>query len=292
MLNQIHCNSNKINFQPDLSKYIHLIKPLYLKYVPLFIRNRRNVHQSKLSDVLVISLLCFQVSLGITAQSRFYSYLKNNVFLSGELPERSRFNRICRNVLFSIQCIRNGLARDCASNPSYLIIDSLPLSLCAPIRNKRAKVFSEYADIGYNSSKKQYYYGFKGNFEIDNNGIIRAYTVTNASAHDINQVKALLEQYCYSKILADKGYLNRDLQEELKKQGIWLWTPVRKNMETTEAEEITNKLKRKRKLIETIFSKWGKLFDIERIRVQSLSGFHLRLEQCFLVYTIQLLEIN
>ena len=29
------------------------------------------------------------------------------------------------------------------------------------------------------------------------------------------------------------------------------------------------------------------LFDIERIRVQSILGFRLRLEQCLLVYTIK-----
>ena len=37
-------------------------------------------------------------------------------------------------------------------------------------------------------------------------------------------------------------------------------------------------LKRKRKYIETVFSKLVSLFDIERIRVQSIKGFRLRLE--------------
>ena len=66
----------------------------------------------------------------------------------------------------------------------------------------------------------------------------------------------------------------------------------KKNMEPQEDEKITKDLKRKRKYIETIFSGWVNLFDIERIRVKSLKGFQLRLEQCFLVYTVQLLEIN
>ena len=46
-------------------------------------------------------------------------------------------------------------------------------------------------------------------------------------------------------------------------------------------------LKRKRKYIETVFSKLVSLFDIERIRVQSVKGFRLRLEQCLLVYTVK-----
>ena len=86
--------------------------------------------------------------------------------------------------------------------------------------------------------------------------------------------------------------MKKELKEELNREGIWFWTPIRKNMEPQEDEKITKDLKRKRKYIETIFSGWVNLFDIERIRVKSLKGFQLRLEQCFLVYTVQLLEIN
>ena len=75
-------------------------------------------------------------------------------------------------------------------------------------------------------------------------------------------VKTLLSEYRCSKVIADKGY-----------------------MKIREDEKITND-------IETFFSSWVNLFDIERICVKSLIGFQLRLEQCFLVYTVQLLEIN
>ena len=52
-------------------------------------------------------------------------------------------------------------------------------------------------------------------------------------------------------------------------------------------QENSKFLKKKRKYIETVFSKLVNLFDIERIRVQSILGFRLRLEQCLLVYTIK-----
>jgi len=292
MLNQYHCKSNNFKFQPELSKWIRFIQPLYNKFVPFRIRHRRNVTQSKLNDVVVISLLCWQVSLDVTNQFRFYSFLKNNVFKSRQFPERSRFNRICRNALSSLQYIRIGLSENYFQNPAYLIMDSLPLPVCVPVRNKRAKVFRQIADIGYNAAKKQYYYGFKGHFEIDNNGIIRAYAITKASKTDTALVRTLLSGYRCSKVLADKGYLKKELKEELNREGIWFWTPIRKNMEPQEDEKMTKDLKRKRKYIETIFSGWVNLFDIERIRVKSLKGFQLRLEQCFLVYTVQLLEIN
>ena len=171
------------------------------------------MHQSKLNDVVVLSLLCWQISLDITNQSRFYSFLKNNVFKSHHFPERSCFNCICRNAFSSLQYIRIGISDNYFQNPAYLIMDSLPLPVCSPIRNKRAKVFLQIADIDYNATKKQYYYGFKGHFEIDNNEIIQAYTITKTSKTNIALVKTLLNEYECSKVLADKGYLKKELKE-------------------------------------------------------------------------------
>ena len=54
--------------------------------------------------------------------------------------------------------------------------------------------------------KKQYYYGFKGYFEIDNNGLIRAYVVTKASKTDTALVKTLLSEYrCIDILPMPKG---------------------------------------------------------------------------------------
>ena len=46
---------------------------------------------SKLNDAVILSLLCWQVSLDITNQFRFYSFLKNIVFKPGQILELSRF---------------------------------------------------------------------------------------------------------------------------------------------------------------------------------------------------------
>ena len=173
-----------------------------------------------------------------------------------------------------------------SNNPKYTIIDSLPLPLCQPIRNKRCKVLTDYADIGYNATKKQYYYGLKGSFEVGSDGHIWAYTLSKASKHDIKMVEDLLRQYRCQYILADQGYLSNELKKKLEKEGIWFWTPSRKNMKEKKQEN-SKFLKKKRKYIETVFSKLVNLFDIERIRIQSILGFRLRLEQCLLVYTIK-----
>lgn len=231
MLNQSHCKLNTLKFQSHLLNWYKFIQPLYQKYVPSSIRHRKNIQHCKLDDVLVISLLCWQVELKITTQLRFYYFLQNNIFPKSSLPERSRFNRICNNAFCFLQWIRIGILRQHSNNPKYTIIDSLP-------------------------------------------------------KHDIKMVEDLLRQYRCQYILADQGYLSNELKKKLKKEGIWFWTPSRKNMKEKKQEN-SKFLKKKRKYIETVFSKLVNLFDIERIRVQSILGFRLRLEQCLLVYTIK-----
>lgn len=184
-----------------------------------------------------------------------------------------------------MQWIRLGILNTNEPSPIYTVIDSLPLPLCLPIRNLRAKTLKEYANIGYNATKKMYYYGLKGNFEVDNEGNIRAYVLSKASVHDVKMVKTLLNEFSSSYVLADQGYIDKKLKEELKQKGITFWTPVRKNMK--QDKENTKYLNKKRRYIETVFSKLVSLFDIERIRVKSISGFISRLEQCLLVYTLE-----
>ena len=68
-------------------------------------------------------------------------------------------------------------------------MDSLPLPACA------------------NAKKNSIITDLKGYFEIDNNGLIRAYVVTKASKTDTALVKTLLSEYRCSKVIADKGYM-------------------------------------------------------------------------------------
>lgn len=135
------------------------------------------------------------------------------------------------------------------------------MPLCQGIRNHRAKVFRETANIDYNATKKLYYYSFKGNLEVANNGIVLTYDVTPASWHAIKSVQTLLSLWPSHQILVDLGYLSRKLKQELAKKKINLWTPVRRNMKQPVAYQ--RLLNRQRRQSETNFSQLNELFDIE-----------------------------
>lgn len=290
MLGQLNSNQPSVKLQSGLANWLKIIQPLYLSFVPQTIQHRRNIDQTKLSDPLLIALMCWQVDLKMTVQTRFYQFLTTTVFTKSSLPAWSRFNRLCRQAWINIQFIRIGLIKTAMEKLRFTIIDSLPMPLCAPVRNLRAKALKSLANIGYNATKKVHYYGFKGSFEVGNNGLVLAYTITKASIHDIKMVKTLLHEYSSPQVLADVGYLSKTLKADLLKQQINFWTPVRHNMpQPKQDQRLLNRLRRR---IETTFSQLVNLFDIERFRVWSLTGFQSRLEQCLLVHNLRILGIN
>jgi len=283
MLDELQYKQSVIQVQSPLANWVSVLSPLYQRFVPNSIKYRKNYQLAKLSDISLLALLCWQVDLGITNQRRFYRFLLSLGFTN--LPERSRFNRISVRILGIFQRIRQGLIRMVFPKPSYTIIESFPMPLCHPIRNHRAKRFEGVADIGYNATKRQWYYGFKGSFEVTNQSIPVAYTITKASIHDIKMVPTLIAQYACPHILADVGYLSKKLKCDLAAKHIDFWTPKRRNMLHNGVNN--HLLTRDRRQIETVFSRWNNSFDLERNRAHSLDGFQTRLEQCLLVDTLR-----
>lgn len=155
---------------------------------------------------------------------------------------------------------------------NIVIIDSFPLSLCQPVRNHRAHVFNELADIGYNSSKHLWFYGFKVHMLVTLSGYILNYVVTPASVHDIRAVDDLLENCSQPYVLADLAYLSYELREQLKQKGYHLW-----------------KLMAMRRTIETRFSELCAFFDVEQTLARGLTGLQLRMEQIVLTYNPEIL---
>ncbi|SNV37450.1 transposase [Streptococcus acidominimus] len=199
----------------------------YQNYCPDSFKHRRNVGLAKVSDESILVLLLLQAELGITSQCHFYSIC--HLFPCGQLLERSRFNRRSKQLIWLVQFIRKAMSEMLPSD-KLAIIDSFPLPLCQPIRNHRAKIFNDVADIGYNATKNLWCYGFKVHMLVTLSGFILNYVVTPASVHDIKVVDELLEGCRQSVVLADLGYLSQELKDRLEQKGYHLWTPLRQNM--------------------------------------------------------------
>ena len=224
------------------------IETLYQTSVPLEVQNRKNVHLAT-SDCLVIAcylwgVLHFSETLKAKhqlAQSLFPNFL-----------EYSRFVRRCNALLPSIQVIRQALVFKEVEGISVSIIDSFPIPLCQPIRNFRSKVLGDYANVGYNATKGQYFYGCKCHALVSESGYVIDYTITPASMADSSMTEEVLSQFGTPTVLGDMGYLGQSLHDRLELKGIDLITPVRKNMK--QKKILFPNFSKRRKVIERVFS--------------------------------------
>ena len=201
------------------------------------------------------------------------------------LLREASLQNICRKKINELE-MNNQISPD-----TIVIIDSFPLPLCQPVRNYRTRIFNGLADIGYNASKNLWFYGFKVHMLVTLSGYILNYLVTPASVHDIRAVEDLLEICRQAYILADLGYLSRDLKDHLVQKGYHLWTPLRRNMAGAKQHNHW-KLMAMRKTIETRFSELCTLFDMEQTLARAKTGLQLRIEQIVLAYNLRYFEIN
>lgn len=276
------------HLQWNIKQLSQISSQFYHTYCPDSLKHRRNIGLVKVSDESLLVLLLLQAELGITSQRRFYRIC--HLFFGHNLLERSRFNRRTGQLIWLVQLIRQAMNRK-ISPDTIVIMDSFPLPLCQPIRNHRAKIFNDLADIGYNAAKNLWFYGFKVHMLVTLSGVILNYVVTPASVHDIKVVDELLEGCRQSVVLADLGYLSQVLKDSLKQKGYHIWTPLRQNMVGAEQHNHWQLLVMRR-TIETRFSELCALFDIEHTLTRSIRGLQLRIEQIILAYNLRYFEIN
>jgi len=275
------------NTQLMFSEILEIIQELYCRYVPVQIKNRKSVHLLKQPDTVIISCVIWGMMNGLTTQRAVYRSVRSVLSLEN-FPDRSRFTRLCANLTIAIKIIRYRFVIEHA-NPKdqlFAIIDSFPSPLCKYVRNRRAKVLSEIADIGYNSTKKVYFYGLKISAMVTKTGFPLTYTVTKASIHDVNMAETLALDCPIEKLLGDKGYISSNIQERLLDQGIELSTPLKRNSKNSDKIDDSLLLEH-RKVIETVFSSWENL-GIQNFKSRSLLGFESRLESILLVYCLML----
>lgn len=111
--------------------------------------------------------------------------------------ERSRFNRVSRNLIKVTEQIRlylntlmNGTMDD------LRIVDRLLLQVCVFGRACFCRLFSAYgADYGVCASKKLTYYGYKVHAMCTTNGFIMDFLLSAAAADDRDAAWELVETY-------------------------------------------------------------------------------------------------
>lgn len=204
--------------------------------------------------------------------------------LSGMFPKLLSYNRfveIMPSVLLPLCAYLNNRMDD-PTGIAY--IDSTKLEVCGKKRMSRNKVFSGLGKIG--KSSMGWFFGFKLHLIINEQGGLIATKVTAGNVDDRTPVAEMTEGL-EGKLFGDKGYISKNLFDELLQRGLQLVTSIKKNMKSKFMPMMDKILLRKRSVIETVNDQLKNISQIEHTRHRSILNFMSNIVCGLVAYTFQ-----
>ena len=269
-----------------------IVDDIYNDIIPISIRNRRNIKDSKLSDSEIITISIVGELLTIDSEKAFFSLLSREYSkLFPKLGDRTRFNRTKRNLHSVINEIREYISLYIQSYSNNIrVIDSMPVPVCEFGRAHFSKCFKGEASYGVCPSKKQTYFGFKFHALTTVDGFLTGYVITPANIDDRNAVWDLCAKYNSISIIGDKGYINKRLTPELKtEKDINLLFLKRGNSKDNYPKQIRQLIFKVRRRIETSFSQLTEQLNLNKVKSKSMLGFITRISIKVLGHNISFL---
>ena len=154
-------------------------------------------------------------------------------------------------------------------------VDSTPLRICSNRRIHQHKTFKDIAQRGQCSIGS--FYGFKLHIICNNRGYLVNMTLT---PENVNDRKPLTQKHLSinygggGKLFGDKGYISKQLFNELFGQEVPLITKLKRNMKSTILSPMLDAVSlRKRAIIEPIIDQLKNIYQVEHSRQRSPVNF-------------------
>jgi Transposase DDE domain len=197
------------------------------------------------------------------------------------LPSYSHMVNLLKSVLVPLCAFMQSLVGE---KTGIYFIDSTILKACHIKREKRHRVFKDFAKKG--KSSIGWFYGFKLHLIINDKGELMAFKLTPANVDDRKPVHDLVKQLV-GKLFGDKGYISQELFEKLFQKGLQLITRIKSNMKNKLMPAMDKILLRKRALIETVNDQLKNISQIEPTRHRSLWNFMVNILGALVAYALQ-----
>lgn len=248
---------------------------------------RQRGRHTMLTDSEVMTMEVVGEFLSKDCDKSIWEYFKSHwTHFFPRIPDRSNFVRQAANLHVVKRMLQERLAIALGSLADSLhLVDGFPMPACKFARAYFSQVFKGSAAYGYCATKKEHYYGFRGHLVISSIGVITAATFTSASVDERDVCPELVERI-HGLMIGDKGFMRPELQEELKRNKLYLQTPLRDNMKDERPKEFLNWIKSTRRLIETVIGQLAERFHIEKIRARDLWHEASRFWRKLLAHTI------
>lgn len=267
----------------DFTVAIYSFLDDFCKKIELFKENQK----TRDAEILVAAILAARY-FGGNHQSAL-CYLKSHFDLCK--LDKSNFNRRLHKLSYIISLIFYQLADTIKSLSIYsnYIIDSFPIAVCKNIRNKRSKIIP-YNKLyhGYNASKREYFYGYKVQVIVNEQGLPVFYSIHAGSIHDITAFQHLHINLPENSFLyGDSGYLDyyqEDSYQEIENIHLKIVRKSNSLRKDTPAEKALKDVIRKQ--VENTFAQITARFP-KKIHATTAEGFILKIVLFLLSFTFE-----
>lgn len=250
----------------------------------LLVNGKKRIRKSKmtLAEVLTIQVL-FQLSDYKNFKAFYLGHVKKH--LADDFKDLVSYNRMVELISSSFMPMAVYLKTMGLANCNGIsFIDSTPLRVCHNRRIHQHKTFKHMAERGRCSLG--WFYGFKLHIVTNDKGGIINFMITKGNVDDRKplKMKRFLNKL-FGKLFGDKGYLSKDLFNNLFSQGIHLVTKFKRNMKSSIVTPLMDAYHlRKRAIIETIFDQLKNIFQIEHTRHRSPVNYFSNIFSALIAY--------
>lgn len=275
------------NFEDFCLYTFVIVDDIWQQIAPLF---KRPGPQPDCSDSELIAIALISECRGWDVETELRDYWMPYGEMFPHFPERSRFNRRRRNLMFAINLIRRVILEQLdLSDDRQCVIDSLPVPVVAfhLVPSSTGDWRAHDAAFGRVSSKKQTIFGYKLHLLITLNGLILDFELAPANATDLTIGAELLAEHTDLTVLGDKGYVSAAVAAELlQRNRVRLLALRRKNQKEQLPKCLVKVINRVRQIIETVNGQLTEQFNVERNHAHSFWGLCARLYTKLAAHTL------
>lgn len=245
------------------------------------------------SDSEVLTLLLAMDYFPYPGEQQFLGFIRANYrSLFPKLLDQSQFNRRVRRLERLLEELRRfwvmqlGYHFECS-----LILDTKPVPVVGYKRSKRHSDFEGSATYGYCASRKMHYFGYKLVVLSTLSGVPLVYALVPAHTDERAAAEAVLVSVKGCHILADKGFIGEDWQQEVSRlTGNQVFTPKRENQHQQNPADFERLLNYFRRRIEGVFNEvqnTGR--NLERLLRKKISGVCVHVAAKMASHTLRIL---
>ena len=192
-------------------------------------RIRQRGPAPKLSDAEVLTMEIVGEFLGIDTEKAIHLFFRRHYaqwFPALGVIHRTTFARQAANLWKLKEYLWQELLALAPHDPTFALVDSLPLPACLFARAYRCRRFCGQAAFGEDTLLKQTFYGFRVHVRVAWPAIITRLCVAPANAHELSVLPEIVEGTS-GLIVADRNYHSPKTGEELMRgMGVELLAPL------------------------------------------------------------------